>query len=265
MHRGAERNGFVGVDALLELLAVEELGQELLDTGDTGGTTDQDDLVAGALLNGSILEDLGNGLESARESLGVELLETGTGDAHGEVLTIEERVDLNGGLGTAGEGTLGTLASSTETTEGTGIAAEVLLGLAGELLLAVLEQVGVEILTTQVGVTSGGLDSEDTTLDVQEGNIESTTTKIVDENVALLLRLAGTETIGNGSGGGLVDDTEDVEARNGTSILGSLTLVVVEVGRDSDDGLLDLLAELGLSNLLHLFEFISICVPARVR
>jgi hypothetical protein len=53
-------------------------------------------------------------------------------------------------------------------------------------------------------------------------------------------------------GGRLVDDTEDVKAGNRTGVLGGLTLVVVEVGGDSDDGLLDLLTELGLGNLLHL-------------
>ena len=103
-------------------------------------------------------------------------------------------------------------------------------------------------------LSGSGLDSEDTTLDVQKGDIESTATKIVDEDVPLLLGLSGAETVGDSGGGRLVDDTEDVEASNGTGILGSLTLVVVEVGGDGDDGLLDLHAELGLSNLLHLWE-----------
>ena len=106
---------------------------------------------------------------------------------------------------------------------------------------------------SQVSVTSGGLDGEDTTLDVKKGNIESTTTEIVDEDVPLLLGLSGAETVGDSGGGRLVDDTENVETGNGTGVLGSLTLVVVEVGGNGDDGLLDLLAELGLSNLLHLF------------
>jgi len=106
-------------------------------------------------------------------------------------------------------------------------------------------------------LASGSLDSKDTSLDVEEGDIESTTTEIVDENVALLLRLTGTKTVGNGGSSGLVDDTEDVETGNGTGVLGGLSLVVVEVGRDSDDGLLDLLAELGLGNLLHLFGGVS--------
>lgn len=103
-------------------------------------------------------------------------------------------------------------------------------------------------------VTSGSLDGENTALDVEEGNIESTTTKVVDQDVALLVGLAGTETVGNGGGGRLVNDTENVEARDGTSVLSSLSLVVVEVGWDSDDSLLDLLAELDLSDLFHLFK-----------
>ena len=104
-----------------------------------------------------------------------------------------------------------------------------------------------------MGVTGSSLDGEDTTLDVEEGHIEGTTTEIVDQDVALLLRLARAETVGDSGGSGLVDDTEDVEARDGTGVLGGLTLVVVEVGGDGDDSLLDLLAELGLSNLLHLW------------
>ncbi|TIA20341.1 hypothetical protein D6C80_02412 [Aureobasidium pullulans] len=157
---GTVGNSLIGVDALLELLAVEEVGKELLDAGNTGGTTNKDDL----------------------------------------------------------------------TTESTGVTGKVLLGLPGELFLEVVKEVGVEVLATQVGVTSGGLDSEDTTLDVEEGNIESTTTEIVDEDVALLLGLAGTETVGNGGSGGLVDDTENVEARDGTGVLGPRLDILLDGG-----------------------------------
>lgn len=118
-------DSLIGVDGLLELLAVEEVGEELLDAGNTGGTTDEDDLVNAALLDSSVLEDLGNRLEGAVESLGVQVLETSTGNLGGEVLTIEERVDLNSGLGGVGKGTLGTLASSAETAESTGIARKI--------------------------------------------------------------------------------------------------------------------------------------------
>jgi hypothetical protein len=139
-----------------------------------------------------------------------------------------------------------------------------LLSLLGELLLEVVKEVSVEVLTTQVGVSSSSLDGENTTLDVQKRDIESTTTKIVDEDVPLLVRLSGTETVGDSGGGGLVDDTENVEASNGTGVLGGLTLVVVEVGGDGDDGLLDLLAELGLSDLLHLLILLVAAPPCEM-
>jgi hypothetical protein len=114
LNGGTVGDGLIGVDALLELLAVEEVGKELLDAGNTGGTTNKDDLVNLGLLNVGILEDLLNGLDGAVEGLGV------------EVLAVEEGVDLDGGLGTVGKSTLGTLASSSQTTEGTGVTGKVL-------------------------------------------------------------------------------------------------------------------------------------------
>ena len=147
---GTVGNSLVGVNALLELLATEEVAEELLDLGDTGGTTNKDDLVNLVLGKGGVLENLGNGVQSASEGLLVQVLETSTGNVGVEVLTVEQRVDLNSGLGGVGESTLGTLASSSETAKGTGVAADVLLGLAGELLLEVVKEVGVEVLSTKM-------------------------------------------------------------------------------------------------------------------
>ena len=45
LHSSAVGNGLIGVDALAQLLAVEEVLQELLDLGDTGGAAHQDDFV----------------------------------------------------------------------------------------------------------------------------------------------------------------------------------------------------------------------------
>ena len=49
----------------------------------------------------------------------------------------------------------------------------------------------------------------------------------------------------------LVDDSEDVESGNGAGVLRRLTLLVVEVGRDGDHGVLHCLAEVGLGGLLQ--------------
>ena len=95
-----------------------------------------------------------------------------------------------------------------------------------------VKEVGVEVLATQVGVTSGGLDGKDTSLDGKKRDIEGTTTEIENENGLLLLGL-GVETVGDGSGSGLVDDTQNLETGDGTSVLGSETLRVVEVSGDA--------------------------------
>ena len=62
------------------------------------------------------------------------------------------------------------------------------------------------------------------------------------------------KTVSESGGGGLVDDTENVETSDSTGVLGGGTLSVVEVGWDGDDGVLDSLAKVALSDLLHLAE-----------
>eukprot|EP01084_Bolivina_argentea_P109170 195125_1 len=250
---GTVGDSLIGVDGLVELLTVEEVRDQGLDLGDTGGATDQDDVVDGALVHLTVLHDLLDGLEGVAEEVAAHLLEAGTGDGALEVDVVEEGVNLDGGLGNAGEGALGTLAGGAQTADGTVVAGHVALVLALELLHEVGDHAVVEVLTTQMGVTSGGLDLEEAANDGQEGNIEGTTTQIEDQDVALLLIL-GVQAVGDGGGGGLVDDTEDLKVGDLTGILGGLTLVVVEVGGHGDNGLLNLLAELDLSNFLHLHE-----------
>ena len=246
-------NSLIRVDGLVGLLTIEVVGNELLDTGDTGGTTDKDNLVNLRLVDLGVSEDTVNRLDSGTEQVLAQLLETSTGDGSVEVDTLEERVDLNRGLSGGRESTLGTLASSAETTQSTAVGRKILLVLALELVDEVVDETVIEVLTTQVSVTSSRLDLEDTLLDGQEGHIEGTTTKIEDEDVALTLDLL-VKTVGNGSGGRLVDDTENVEAGNETGVLGSLTLRVVEVGGDSNDSVVDSTTKVGLSGLTHLDE-----------
>jgi NAD-specific glutamate dehydrogenase len=51
---------------------------------------------------------------------------------------------------------------------------------------------------------------------------------------------------------GGVTGTKSVHSRDGTSVFCSLSLRVVKVGRDGDDGVADIVAQVGLSGLLHL-------------
>ncbi len=81
------------------------------------------------------------------EEVTAELLETSTGDGGVEVDTLEERVDLDSGLGSRREGTLSTLTGGAETTKGTSVGGQVLLVLALELLNEVVDETVVEVLT----------------------------------------------------------------------------------------------------------------------
>jgi hypothetical protein len=61
---------------------------------------------------------------------------------------------------------LGTLASTSESSECTGVLRDIVLRFPLEFILEVFQEGVVEILTTQVSVTCGGLNCEDTTADV---------------------------------------------------------------------------------------------------
>ena len=62
------------------------------------------------------------------------------------------------------------------------------------------------------------------------------------------------EAVGERRRGRLVDDALDVEAGDAAGVLGRLALRVVEVRRDGDDRLGDLLAQVVLGGLLELLQ-----------
>jgi hypothetical protein len=253
LNGSTESDSLIGVDILASLLS-EELLKHGLNLGDTGRTTNEDDVINVGLLELGVLENLLNRLEGLLEQVVVELLELGAGESLREILALVERLDFNLGGLLGRKGTLGLLDLTLQLTHGLSVLGDVDVVLLVVLLGEVADDTVVEILTTKMGVTSGRLNLEDTLLDSENGHIESTTTKIVDENLALLLVSDLVEAVSESGSGGLVDHTEDVETGDSSSVLCGGTLGVVEVGGDGNNGVLHGLPEIALSNLLHLAE-----------
>merc|ERR1719420_1992130 len=145
------------------------------------------------------------------EEVHAQLLEPSTGDGGEEVDAFVQRVDLDGGLRGRGEGALGALAGGAEAAERAGVGGYVFLVLALELLDKVVHETVVEVLASQVGVAGGCLHLKDAVLNGEEGDVEGATSQVEDEHV-LLGAGALVETVRDGCCGGLVDDTEAVEA-----------------------------------------------------
>jgi len=233
--------------------AREHVRDQLLDFWDTSGSTDKNDLVNRALVDLGVAEDLLDGIHGGAEEVLAKLLEPGTRwwfvrRRTGFALPARRRFgdDEEHGRSRRGlhEVELISLSDGKVLT---------LLVLPLELLHEVVDESIVEILSSQVGVTGSRLDLEDTLLNGKERDIESTTTEIEDEYVLLASTLL-VESVSDGGSGGFIDDSQNVESGDHTSILGSLSLRIVEIGGDGNDGLGDGSAEIGFRGLLHLNE-----------
>jgi len=109
----------------------------------------------------------------------------------------------------------------------------------------------VEVVAAEVCVAVRGFHLEDTFAELEDRNVERATTEVVHGDDLVLLLV---QAVREGCRGGLVDDPENLETRDLTRVLCRLALLVVEVSRNGDDRLRDLLAEVRLSIGLELLK-----------
>ena len=91
-----------------------------------------------------------------------------------------------------------------------------------ELLHEPVDDTMVEVITAQVRIAVGSLYLEDAVTQFEHADIVRTATAVEDDNLHILVRLI--QTICQGSGCRLVDNTAYIETGNLTGFLGSLTL-----------------------------------------
>mmetsp|Transcript_38990 Transcript_38990/g.67469 ORF Transcript_38990/g.67469 Transcript_38990/m.67469 type:complete len:219 (+) Transcript_38990:288-944(+) len=104
-----------------------------------------------------------------------------------------------------------------------------------------------------MGVSCGGLHLKYTVVNVQEGHIEGSTTKVEDKDV-LFLRGASVQAVGNGRRSGFVDNTLHFQTSDGAGVLCGLALCVVEVRRHGHDGVVHWLSQERLGDFFHLAQ-----------
>mmetsp|Transcript_38719 Transcript_38719/g.28068 ORF Transcript_38719/g.28068 Transcript_38719/m.28068 type:complete len:180 (+) Transcript_38719:654-1193(+) len=88
-------NSLIGVDGSVESLTVEVFRKHVLDLGDTGGSSDEDNFVNLTLTNIGILKDVLDGRHTFSEKINAKLLEFGTGDGAVVILTFSKGLALN--------------------------------------------------------------------------------------------------------------------------------------------------------------------------
>ena len=250
----AHGHALIGVDALEGLVAGEVL-HGLHHGGDTAGAAHHQDLGQVGGLQTGVGHGLAHGAHGGVHQMAGELVELGPGQGHVQVLgaggvggDIGE-VDVAGGH--AGQLDLGLLGGLLQALHGNLIAGQVDALGALELADQVLHDALVEVVAAQPVVAGGGQNLDDAVVDLQNGHIEGAAAQVIHHD---LLGLLLVHAIGQGRGGGLVDDTLHVQTRDLAGVLGGLTLGIGEVGGDGDNGLGDGAAQIGLCVALELLQ-----------
>ena len=120
-----------------------------------------------------------------------------------------------------------------------------------EFIGQIADQAHVEVLAAEEGIAVGRLHLEHAIADLEDGHVEGAAAEVVHRDGA---GFGLVEAVGERGRGRLVDDAQHFKTGNLAGVLGGLTLRVVEIGGNGDDGLLDLLAEMGFRGLFHLLQ-----------
>lgn len=182
-------NCLIRIDALVEFFSIEKVLEKPLNLWDSGRTTNQDNVVDLGFVQLGIPKSFLHRVQRATEQVSVEFLKASSGDGGVEVNALVERVDLDAGLSTGGQGALGSLTGSTQTPHSPLVVANVLLVLTLKLSDKVIDHAVVEIFTTQMGVTSCGLHLKDSVFNGKDGHVKRSTTEIKDQDVSFYSHL----------------------------------------------------------------------------
>ena len=120
-----------------------------------------------------------------------------------------------------------------------------------ELLDQPVDDALVDVVAAEVRVAVGRLHFDHAVADFENRDVERAAAEVVDRDRLVLLLV---EAVGQRGRRRLVDDAHHFEAGDLPGVFGRLALRVVEVGRNRDDRLRDLLAQIGFGRFLQLAQ-----------
>ena len=256
-HAGLERrahcDGFVGVDALVGVLA-RELLDEVGDRRHARGATHEDHAVDVVLVEARVADRLLERTAARVEQVARELLELRAGEREVEVQrTVARRRDerqVHGGLLQRRQLDLRLLRGFLEPLHGHLVGTEVDAVRVLELGDEPVDDALVPVVTAEVGVAGGRLHLEHTLAEVEDRHVERAAPEVEHEDRLVVVTLV--EAVRQGRGGGLVDDAQHLETGDLTGLLRGLALGVAEVRGHRDHRLGDAVAEVRLGVALEL-------------
>jgi len=231
----ATGNSLVGVEGVRKGLASEEVTNGLLEGGHTGGTTNKlnDIDVLGLELGiGKGLLDGSGGLGKKR---GNKLLELLAFQESGNVNVVHDHLDVDGGGGVGGQDLLQLLNGGLNTDTGLVVGVDVNLVLVLPDLAEVVHNGLVEVAATEVPVGGGTDNLELALLELGDGSGVVAVANVDECDSPGLLLSAGKvklcDTPAEGGSGGLVDQTEGLDAGNLSSVKNAPPLCIGVPGR----------------------------------
>merc|ERR1712165_518266 len=95
---GSISHGLIRVDRLVQLLPIEEVLEQLLNLGNPGGASYEDDVVDGRLVKLGVTQRLLHWIEGSLEEVRAELLKPRPCDRGVEINALKQRVNLDARL-----------------------------------------------------------------------------------------------------------------------------------------------------------------------
>ncbi len=255
LDRGAHRHHLVGIDVAVRLAAEDPLdgGGDQRRAGLAAHQQHLVDLVRPQVRLAQRVQAWSFG---ARDQVLHQLLEMGAGQAARQVAgprrvgRDERQVDRR--VVGARQLALGPLGRLLEPLQRHAVAAQLDAGLGAEIVDQPVHDALVEVLAAEEGVAGGGAHLEDALRQLEDRDVEGAAPQVVDGDD--LVVVAAVEAVGERRRRRLVEDAQHVEAGDLAGVLGRLALRIVEVGRDGDHRLADLLLQALLDELLDLAQ-----------